>query len=85
MKMDQESTFPMYQSERTTVTIVGVSNMAGNDLSRMSSAQSVTSCSMPADVAFRSRPLSEGAVRVGNSLLNARVPEDKFLRDTEEF
>jgi hypothetical protein len=83
--MDQGNAFPLFRSDSPTVTIVGVSNMAGTDIEGMSSVQSVTSCSIPADVASRSRPLSEGAVRVGNSLLNARVPEANFLRDHEDL
>jgi len=31
-----------------------------------------------------SKPLSEATVRVGNSLLTARVPEDKIQRDYDE-
>ena len=83
--MDQENLLPVYLGEASTVTIVGVSNMSETDVRGMSSCQSVTSYSVSADVTSRSRPLSEGAVRVGNSLLNARVPETKFLRDNEEI
>ena len=83
--MEQENSLPLYMGEASTVTIVGVSNMSETDIMGLSSLQSVTSYSVSADVTSRSRPLSEGAVRVGNSLLNARVSETKFLRDEEEL
>jgi len=71
-----------YFSESPTITIVGVSNM-GTDLSPI---QTVTSCSIPMDCTMRSEPLSKATVRVGNSLLSARIPEARIRRDyPEEF
>ena len=82
--MDQASpnTLPQYFSESSTVTVIGVRNM-GTDLL---SAQSVTSFSIPAEYTERSQPLSDLTVRIGDSLLHARVPEDRIRRDdAEEF
>jgi hypothetical protein len=67
----------------TTVTIVGVSNLAPAD-SRALPTYGVTSFTMPSDNPAPSHPLNEGAVRVGNSLLSARVPESAILRDRAE-
>jgi hypothetical protein len=73
---------PSYFSDSPTITIVGMSNM-GADLY---SVQSVTSCSIPMDCTMRSVPLSEATVRIGNSLLSARIPEARIRRDyPEEF
>jgi hypothetical protein len=47
-------------------------------------ASSVCSYTVSRETSKPSAPLSEAAVRVGNSLLTARVPEDAFLRDTDE-
>ncbi len=74
---------PTNISESTTVTIVGVSNLAPGD-SRALPTYEVTSYTAPGENTERSHPLSEGAVRVGNSLLNARVPETAILRDRPE-
>jgi hypothetical protein len=82
--MDQISPnpLPLYFNDVPTVTIVGVSNM-GTDLL---SVQSVTSCSVPSEYTGPSQPLSEATIRIGNSLLSARVPEDRIRRDySEEF
>ena len=70
-------------NESVTVTIVGMSNMPGSAVKGMS-AQSVNSYSIRTDSAAPSCPLSEGAIRVGNTLLTARVAEDRFLRDDAE-
>jgi hypothetical protein len=76
---------PVNVSESTTVTIVGVSNMAPAD-SRALPTYEVTSFTVPSENTAPSHPLNEGAVRVGNSLLSARVPESAILRDkAEEF
>jgi hypothetical protein len=71
-------TTPMNDS--TTVTIVGVSNFALPD-SREMPTYGVTSYIVPDHDSAPSSPLSEGAVRVGNSLLSAYVPESAILRD----
>jgi hypothetical protein len=42
------------------------------------------SYTLPSENTEPSHPLSEGAVRVGNSLLSARVPEAAILRDEAE-
>lgn len=34
--------------------------------------------------AWPAKPLSEAAIRVLNSIINARVPEENFYRDSEE-
>jgi hypothetical protein len=67
----------------TTVTIVGVSNLTPPD-SRALPTYGVTSFTMPSENTQPSRPLNEDAVRVGNSLLDARVPESAILRDRAE-
>ncbi len=67
----------------TTVTIVGVSNLTPAD-SRALPTYGVTSFTMPSENTAPSHPLNEGAVRVGNSLLSARVPESAILRDKAE-
>ena len=79
-----ESNFktPADISESTTV-IVGVSNATPAD-SRALPTYAVTSLTMPSDDNRPSRPLNDGAVRVGNSLLDARVSESAILRDRVE-
>jgi hypothetical protein len=72
--------FPMYLNDTLTVTVVGVENMGQNPLS----VQSVTSCSVPSESTEASEPLSAATVRIGNSLLGARVPEDRIRRDYSE-
>lgn len=72
------------RSQSTTVTVIGVSNFVPPADSRALPTYGVTSYTVPMDSAAPSRPLSEGAVRVGNSLLTARVPESAILRDTAE-
>jgi hypothetical protein len=64
------------ESSVTTVTYVGISNAPIRD----PNACSVMSYTLPSENTEPSRPLSEGAVRVGNSLLSARVPESAILR-----
>lgn len=78
---ESNSKMPANVSESTTVTIVGVSNLAPAD-SRELPTYSVTSYTAPSESLGPSRPLSEGAVRLGNSLLNANVPESAIRRDT---
>jgi hypothetical protein len=80
---DLNSKMPMNVSESTTVTIVGVSNGTPVD-SRALPTYGVTSYTVPSENTKPSHPLSEGAVQVGNSVLNARVPETKILRDRPE-
>lgn len=76
---------PANISESTTVTIVSVSNLTPTD-SRALPTCGVTSYTVPSENQTPSRPLDEGAVRVGNSLISARVPESAILRDrTEDF
>jgi hypothetical protein len=80
---DLNSKTPMNVSESTTVTIVGVSNGTPVD-SRALPTYGVTSYTVPSENTKPSHPLSEGAVQVGNSVLKARVPETKILRDRPE-
>jgi len=78
--MNQVQPNPLYFAESPTITIVGVQNMGTNLLS----AQSVTSFSIPSDYTAPSEPLTDFTVRIGDSLLNARVPEDRIRRDYAE-
>jgi hypothetical protein len=80
MQKPNPNPFPLYFSESPTVTVVGVSNMAAD----FSSFQSVTSCSVPSEFASPSEPLTAATVRVGNSLLRARAPEERIRRDYSE-
>jgi hypothetical protein len=78
----QPNPFTLYFSDSPTVTIIGISNMGTNQLS----VQSVTSCSIPSEITAPSERLSNATVRIGNSLLSARVPEERIRRDySEEF
>ena len=82
--MDQTNPnpLPLYFSDSPTITVVGVSNMGTDFLS----VECVTSCSLPSEHAAPSQPLNDATVRIGNSLLGARVPEDRIRRDSaEEF
>jgi hypothetical protein len=82
---ESNSKTPVNVSESTTITIVGVSNLTPAD-SRALPTYGVMSYTAPSENTAPSTPLNEGAVRVGNSLLNARVPESAILRDeTEDF
>jgi hypothetical protein len=74
---------PVSHTESTTVTVVGVSNLVPGD-SRELPSYSVTSYTVPSESAKTSNPLNESAVRVGNSLLGAHVPESVILRDRSE-
>jgi hypothetical protein len=74
---------PMYAGETTTTTIIGVSNLDIRD-SRALPESAVMSYTLPTENPSPSVPLSEAVVRVGNSLLDARVPESAFLRDKSE-
>jgi len=74
---------PVSRTESTTVTIVGISNSMPAD-SRELPSYSVTSYTVPSESTNTSNPLNESAVRVGNSLLDARVPESAILRDRSE-
>lgn len=74
---------PMYSSETTTTTIVGVSNLAVRDYGTVPESV-VMSYTVPSDNMAPSRPLSDDAVRVGNSLLDAHVTENAILRDCSE-
>lgn len=76
---------PQVTSESTTITIVGPVNQAHSDPFK------VTGCypSMSYTVGDKSegvpsQPLSAGAVRVVNSVLNARVSESAIRRDRNE-
>jgi hypothetical protein len=80
---ETESKAPVSVSESTTITIVGVSNATPSD-SRELPTYGVTSYTVPTENTAPSHPLNEGAVRVGNSLVRARVPEAAILRDTVE-
>lgn len=81
---DSNTKTPVNISESTTVTIVGVSNLAVPTDSRALPTYGVSSYTMPSENTSPSHPLNEGAVRVGNSLLSARVPESAILRDKAE-
>ncbi len=74
---------PRYSSDATTTTIIWVSNSAIRD-PRMLPESGVMSYTVSSENTAPSRPLSESAVRIGNSLLDARVPESAILRDTSE-
>jgi hypothetical protein len=74
---------PMYSGETATTTIIGVSNLAIRD-PRTPPEYGVMSYTASSENTAPSRPLSEGAVKIGNSLLDARVPESAILRDTSE-
>jgi hypothetical protein len=74
---------PLTTSESTTVTIVGVSNLTLADPRALPTC-GVTSYTLPSENTAPSHPLNEDAVRVGNSLLSARVPESAILRDRAE-
>jgi hypothetical protein len=80
---DLNSKMPTNVSESTTVTIVGVANGTPVD-SRVPPTYGVTSYTVPSEKTAPSHPLSDGAVQVGNSVLDARVPESKILRDPSE-
>jgi hypothetical protein len=70
-------------NETTLTTIIGVSNLSVRDAREVPECQ-VMSYIAPTENVSPSHPLSEGAVRVGDSLLNARVPEAAILRDAPE-
>ncbi len=72
-----------YSLETSTTTIIGVSNLSIAD-SREPQTCEVMSYTVPSDNAAPSAALSDAAVRLGNSLLSARVPETAILRDTGE-
>jgi hypothetical protein len=80
---DTQSKPPVNVSESTSVTIVGNYNATPPD-SRALPTYSVTSYTVATESTTPSHPLNEGAVRVGNSLLDARVPESAILRDRSE-
>jgi hypothetical protein len=80
---ESDSKMPKNVSESTTITIVGVSNLAPAD-PRVLRPYGVMSYTVPSENTSPSLPLSEDAVQVGNSLLNARVPESAILRDKAE-
>ena len=69
--------------ETTLTTIIGVSNLSVRDPRELQECQVMSYVALTEN-ASPSHPLSEGAVRVGDSLLNARVPEAAILRDTSE-
>jgi hypothetical protein len=69
--------------ETTLTTIIGVSNLSVPDPREVPQCQVMSYIAPTEDIA-PSHPLSEGAVRVGDSLLNARVPEAAIQRDASE-
>jgi hypothetical protein len=73
---------PMPVSESTTMNVI-VSNLTPPDRN-LTPTYSVCSYTLPSESAEYSVPLSERAVRLGNSLLNAAVPESAILRDGDE-
>jgi hypothetical protein len=83
MSEANSKTPPVSSTESTTVTIVGISNLAPPD-SRELTSYSVTTYTVPSESTKTSNPLNEAAVRVGNSLLDAHVPESAILRDRSE-
>lgn len=70
-------------SESTTITFVGTSNMAPSNSWALPTS-GLCSYTAPDDITRPSAPLSEGAVRLGNSLVSAFVPEDAIRRDVSE-
>jgi hypothetical protein len=69
---------PLPSSESKTITIIGPANApVAGELPDYSTA----SFTLPSENIAPSQPISEGAVRVGNSVLSARVPESAILRD----
>jgi len=80
---ESNSKTPVNVSGSTSITIVGVSNLTPAD-PRALRPYGVMSYTVPSENTAPSPPLSEGAVQVGNSLLNARVPESAILRDEAE-
>jgi hypothetical protein len=75
------SRFPAYGT--TTITIA-VDEHVGPSASWSVPASTICSYTLADDGARPSAPLCEGAVRVGNSILAAFVPENAILRDTTE-
>lgn len=64
----------------TMNVVVSVVNFCSPEMSM------VNSYTLPTENIAPSRALDEGAVRVGDSLINARVPESRIRRDrSEEF
>jgi hypothetical protein len=70
-------------SESTSVTFVGTSNLIPPESGGLPS-YGVCSYTVPGESGGISPPLSESAVRVGNSVLSAHVPEHAILRDPSE-
>ena len=70
-------------ADSMSVTIVGSQNMAPAASWAMPTSN-VCSYTAPGENMSTCSPLSEGAIRLGNSLLTAYVPEDAILRDTTE-
>jgi len=80
MSEANSKTPPLSNTESTTVTIVSNYNLVPADARELPS-YSVTSYTAPSENTKTSNPLNEAAVRVGNSLLDAHVPESAILRD----
>ncbi len=66
-----------------TMTLIGAFNASPATHLPMPTSESM-SLSVPGEIPTPSLPLPEGAVRLGDSLLAARVPEVAFRRDPDE-
>lgn len=84
MSDEAKSDIPIPLSDSTTITIVGTSNFVAPADSRELRSYEVMSYTAPSENVGPSDPLDESAIRIGNSLLNAQVPEEAFLRDDPE-
>jgi hypothetical protein len=69
-------------NETLTVTLIGPVNASGNSWSMPIS--NICIYTAPGEMS-PSSPLSDGAKRIGNSILSARISEDNVLRDEEGF
>ncbi|MGA7886520.1 MAG: hypothetical protein WCA44_12320 [Acidobacteriaceae bacterium] len=84
MTDDLFGAFPQSVSDSNSMNlVVGVENMAAPS-EPFETAYSVNSYTIPSENSARSAVLDRGAVRVGNSVITARVPEARILRDRSE-
>lgn len=82
--MSEERTTQRLPANDCTIITVERDQSMTLSASRPVPASSVCSYTIAREGKEPSSPLSEGAVRVGNSLLTAHVPETAFLRDSNE-
>jgi hypothetical protein len=80
---EQRITSQLPSTRSTTITIVGVENMAPT-ASWRAPTFNVCSYTVPGESMRPSAPLSEGAARALNTLLTSIVPEGTILRDMSE-